>query len=176
MNALSSFDSDLDFDKILTSTLAQKISQFLQIKVEYLKANNLGGFFTDKDFNQIGPLKYAGFSGIDTTIYPILFGLGTTSLDCLKSGFKNLFSDETEGGINGPACYTQPDFASNIEIVLSKSTTSSIYYVEMLYNGQPLPLCQDSESPEKKCPLDDSLKIISRRLIAQDLNVFCFGN
>lgn len=138
---MSYFDSHEEYDKIYTSTIASKISEYIQIKVEYLKAANQAGFFPDKEFNEIGPLKYVGFSVVDITIYPILFGLGTTSLDCLKKNFKNLFSDKAKNLNNESTCYTLPDFASNIEIILSKSSSSSIFYVEMLFNGYPLPLC-----------------------------------
>jgi hypothetical protein len=72
-------------------------------------------------------------------------------------------------------CYTLPDFASNIEIVLNRDIKSKEFFIKMLYNGKELPVCGHEVDPMIPCPVDTVFSHLNSKLVTPDLEILCFG-
>lgn len=106
-------------------------------------------------------LKYIGFSGHDTTIYPFLLAQKLLNEKCILKRFKNPDKKGTDPfhDFEGELCVPHPDFASSLMWELSKKETepetqsaaaeeanSPDWYVRLLYQGKAVPLCPEEEA------------------------------
>lgn len=185
LNMISFFDGEGEFEKVYTSEMFATILDSMNYRIRFLKKYSNGEIQRkgswDYNLETEGKLKYLGYSGHSSSILPILYNLKTTSIACLKKQFKALFKEKPEPSGSGdenspnfeeeePTCFKTPEFAANIEILLLRHKNSGHFYLQMLYNGEPLPICQDSQQPTHPCPVDTALKHLSNLMVSKDID------
>lgn len=190
MNGVSYFDGEGEFEKVYTSKMFSTILESLDYRMKYLHKYGQVEDLRDNEKEKYdyemeieGRLKYLGFSGHDSNIYPILFALKTTSVECLKTKFISMFKDPEPSSKplmniflkEDNLCFTSPSFSSNLELLLLRNTQSGKFYIHVLYNGEELPICKTSESPTQPCPVDTTLSYFKTLMISEDLEELCFG-
>jgi hypothetical protein len=178
MNGISYFDGEGEFEKVYTSKMFSNLLDQIETRMEYLRKYETSEELQENaetfDYNlvQEGMIKYLGFSGHDSNIYPILFALNTNSLKCLESKFRNLFSpaptpEDDNLFLNGKNyCFLSSPFASNIEILLLRNTDSKHFYLQLLFNGEALPICINSQSPTHPCPVSVAVEYLKSKMVA----------
>lgn len=109
------------------------------------------------------PVRYMAFSGKDRTILPFLIALNLTSSECLKNA---IFS-----GFDGFQCKFLPPYASNLIFELNRNTKNELY-VRMLYNGEPVEICNPGII---FCKLDSFVYFSTEYLIESSFDSLCTG-
>ncbi|CAD8189018.1 unnamed protein product [Paramecium octaurelia] len=149
--------------KLKESTKAQmKLLQYLYFSLEHNidfdQARLLATpFFTkvldnmENVLNKLTKHKFRIFSAHDTTVELILNALNLTTVECLKQVY---FKQEVS---NKNCIYTFPGYASNIIFELyKKQGLEDQYYVQVLYNGTVMPICNN----KYKCDYEEFTSII----------------
>ncbi|CAD8085950.1 unnamed protein product [Paramecium primaurelia] len=96
-------------------------------------------------------IKFRIFSANDASVQLILNGLNLTTVECLKQVY---LKEEIE---NKNCIYTYPGYASNIIFELyRKQDQENQYYVQILYNGTLMPICNN----KYKCDYEEFNSII----------------
>ena len=150
-------------------TLLQRCYTYYQMSL-YKNGNSAAKVFTSPLLNQILvwfdqkvattnplPLKYALFSGHDTSLEPFLYLLNILGPDCQANDLKSGTATSTVD------CQLSPGTASQILWELIKKRDSGKYVVKFTYNGKYYDFCGRGGSDEygdPLCTLDEFKEVV----------------
>ena len=124
--------------------------------------------FEDKIMGKSEDLKYVGFSGHDTNIYPFLVAHGLSSTECAVDLYEKGEDQSLE------TCINTPGFASSFLWELSKHKDNNNWYIKIFYDGDPIIFC-DNPVDDKYCEFYDWKKKIEEEMIFNSIDYqdFC---
>jgi len=147
-------NDDTTFRKISTSYIASSIMSWFDQKINSSASGK-------SDFR----LKYALFSGHDSTLIPLLYTLGLISESCIGT-------DLIEGK-NSPDCMMGPNVASNMifELILTGNNTFS---TKVSYNGDYVDFCKTGDkSNDYMCDVEKFRGMINSDYYLSNFRQLC---
>ena len=134
--------------------------------------------------------RFVHFAGRWKNVLSLLVAFNKTSYECLENRF---FSDNLNSKFlkydNDPNCLDIPKMASEMDFELTMndeeetSQKHKSHYVRVIYNGESLGICPQSQSEYQKplnkrsykiyCPLDEFSAIISQKVVLPSYQAVC---
>lgn len=109
--------------------------------------------------------KYIGFSGHETTLFPMLYVMNATSLDCVREIVLT-------GKTNRSLCLLIPDYASTITFDYAQGLGAD--YVKVAFNGQSLDFCPE-DVDDGYCVYEKFVDLFMDRALEPNFLVRCKG-